>query len=232
MSSRSSPRASARRAQLVADRAQRSARLPRARHRTLAGVVINMGAGLDRIRRRCRARQSLDAYIANRRCGAKYDQRLHASVESIKSADRRSPATPPRDPGRRPAAGRAGCGRADRAAARDSCCSRAGIEAAQHGLDRRRPRWASARDGARRARSGPWPRAAGSPSRRRRPGARPRRGSAATMSWKKLSGRRRQHVVAVGERRVAAVAGEQELEQVVAADRQEVDPLQQRLSCQ
>ena len=39
--------------------------------------------------------------------------------------------------------------------------------------------------------------------------------------------RRRQQIVAVGHARIAAVAGEQELRQVVGADRQEIDPLQQ-----
>ena len=39
----------------------------------------------------------------------------------------------------------------------------------------------------------------------------------------------REHVVAVGDARVAAVRGEHELEQVVAADRQEIDQRQQRI---
>ncbi len=50
-----------------------------------------------------------------------------------------------------------------------------------------------------------------------------------TSQRRKLSMPRRQHVIAVGDARVAAIDGEHELGQVVAADRQEVDPLQQRV---
>ena len=146
----------------------------------------------------------------------------------IKSADRRSSATPRRDPGRRPGAGRAGCDPAGRAGAQ-VLLERGGVDAAQHRLHRpdlagRQREVADAEADQRHGLERPARHlAADREPHARRPAA---LGPCRGRSSRPAARARRSGRPAPG----CPVAGEQELEQVVAADRDEVDPLEQRRS--
>ena len=213
----------ARRPQLLADR----------RRRDLATSRASAGAcerrlpwpGLDPSPSQATETQRLiDGILAKSGPAWQLDPRLRGRLRAFRTADRRSAATPRRDPGRRPAAARAGCDRAGRAGRAGSDRARAAsrlrsmaltgptslgrqrevVDAEPdqgHGLER--------------------------PARHLAAHRQPHARTAAALDHvvEEAQGRRREHVVAVDQGRVAAVAGEQELEQVVAADRQEVDPL-------